>query len=67
MAKDCGDIPMVRLGNKIHVTKSGTECICGETYMYGTINRNGKSTNVIWRTADAITCEKCKEIYLCND
>jgi hypothetical protein len=63
MANDYGDIPMIKLGKEVHVTKSGTELLCGETYQYGTINRQGKSINIIWRNEDAITCEKCKMLY----
>lgn len=64
MAKDYGDIPTVLIGSERHITKSGTECLCGIGWQYGTINRNGKSRNIAWRTPETVTCEKCKEIYL---
>lgn len=59
-----GDMPCVNLSGIIHITKSATECLCGDTWKYGVINRAGKSKNIIWRDLDRVNCEKCKEIYL---
>lgn len=60
MAKYYGDIPCVKIGNLIHITVSGTLCLCGQNYSYGKYtNRN----NIIWREIDAVTCSKCKEKY----
>jgi hypothetical protein len=65
MAKDYGDIPCVNLDGQIHITKSGTKCICGRGWKCGFWNpdRPELKYNIIWREFDAVTCEKCKELY----
>jgi len=63
MAKDYGDIPTVELTGVRHVTISGTKCLCGLDYAYGTIDREGHSCNIAWRNLESISCEKCKELY----
>ena len=59
-----GDIPCVNLSGIIHITKSSTECLCGDSWKYGVVSRAGKSKNIIWRNLDRVSCERCKEIYL---
>lgn len=65
MAKYYGDIPCVKLDEIIHITKSGTECLCGLKWQYGYINKDRpqKKQNIIWREIDAVTCNECKEIF----
>lgn len=63
MAKNYGDIPTCTLGKIKHITKSASECLCGAKWSYGTINRQGKSFNITFRSLESVTCEKCKEIY----
>lgn len=65
MAKYYGDIPCVKLDGIIHITKSGTECLCGTKwlYSYSDENRPEKKHNIIWRELDVVTCNKCKEMY----
>lgn len=64
MAKQYGDIPCVKIDGEIHITKSGTSCLCGRFYKYATVSRNdGHSVNIIWREMEAVTCRKCKELY----
>lgn len=63
MAKDYGDLPTVKLGGTRHITKSATECLCGARWLYGTVNRSGKSDNIAWRTLESVDCQTCKKIY----
>ena len=48
MAKYYGDIPCVKLNGIVHITKCATECLCGQKWS--------------WRSLNAVTCEKCKEL-----
>lgn len=65
MAKYYGDIPCTKLNGVIHITKSGTECLCDKKWTYGRpSNRESlHSNNIIWRELDAVTCSACKEIF----
>lgn len=63
MAKNYGDIPCIRLNETIHITKSGTKCLCGISYKYAKPNRENKSCNIIWRELEVVNCEKCKKLY----
>ncbi|RGM75614.1 hypothetical protein [Agathobacter rectalis] len=65
MAKYYGDIPCVKINNKIHITINATTCLCGKSYIYGKpVNRNDlSSSNIIWRELDAVSCEICKKKY----
>ena len=40
MAKYYGDIPCVKLDGVIHITKNGTECLCGAKWQYGYVNKD---------------------------
>lgn len=62
MAKDYGDIPCIKLGNEIHITVSGTKCLCGRSYQYSKPSRENKCENIIWRELEVVTCEKCKKL-----
>jgi hypothetical protein len=66
MAKYYGDIPCTKLNGIIHITKSGTECLCGVKWQYGYINKDRpqEKPNIIWRELDAVTCNKCKAIFI---
>lgn len=68
MAKYYGDIPCVNICGTIHVTQSGTQCLCGADWKCGFINKDRPNTrqNIIWREFKAITCDKCKDIYELN-
>lgn len=66
MAKYYGYIPCVKLDDKIHITISGTKCLCGVCYAYSKPDRQGKSTNIIWRELETVTCGECKEAYQQN-
>lgn len=67
MAKLYGDLPCVNIDNEIHITISGTSCLCGKTYKYGTVSRtDAKSHNIIWREVESVTCVVCKELYSSN-
>lgn len=65
MAKYYGDIPCCKLDEIIHITKSGTECLCGAKWQYGYVNKDRpqEKHNIIWRELDVVTCDKCKEIF----
>lgn len=65
MAKDYSDIPCVKLGNIIHITKSGSQCICGTEWKCGFWNtdRPEAKQNIIWRSLNAVICSECKKIY----
>ena len=65
MAKYYGDIPCVKIGNLIHITVSGTLCLCGKRYSYGkpTSRDNLSSSNIIWRELEAVSCNICKKKY----
>lgn len=65
MAKHYEDLPCIKIANLIHITISGTQCLCGQKYAYGKYtNRNSNhSNNIIWRNLNAVTCLKCKEKY----
>jgi hypothetical protein len=64
MIDNYGDIPCIEISSIKHITKSGTECLCGQKYQYGMISRDGKARNIIWRNINSVTCQKCKELYL---
>jgi hypothetical protein len=66
MAKYYGDIPCTKLNGIIHIIKSGTECLCGGKWQYGYINKDRpqEKPNIIWRELDAVTCNKCKAIFI---
>lgn len=67
MSKHYGDIPCVNLNGTIHITVSGTKCLCGAEYAYGRPNRTEKKcVNIIWRTLEAVSCTKCKELYIAS-
>lgn len=63
MAKHYGDIPCVNITSTIHITKSATECLCGASWKYGVVYRNGTSNNIIWRSLEGVSCTKCKDLY----
>lgn len=64
MAKHYGDIPCVKIAEAIHITTSGTTCLCGTKYKYATLGRNGESsTNIIWRELESVSCQKCKNLF----
>lgn len=68
MAKNYGDLALMKdEGGIKHITVSGIECLCGCKWRYGVINRNGKSQNIIYRSIDDVTCDKCKELYYRQD
>ena len=64
MSKYYGDIPCVKLNGIVHITKCATECLCGQKWSYSrSSNREDfKTENIIWRSLNAVTCEKCKEL-----
>jgi hypothetical protein len=66
MVKNYGDLPLVKLNEIRHITISGSECLCGCKWKCGVRDRDGKVQNIIHRNLDAVTCERCKEIYLSN-
>ena len=63
MAKYYGDIACTKINNKIHITISGTKCLCGKEWKYGKpSNRDTLETsNIIRRDLEAVTCERCIE------
>lgn len=61
MATHYGDIPCVRLNGIVHITVSGTKCLCGASYRYSHPDRMGNAGNIIWRDIEAVTCEKCRQ------
>jgi hypothetical protein len=61
MSKNNGDLPCVRLGERVHITVNASKCLCGARYEYGVITRAGISTNIIYRNINAVTCEACKK------
>lgn len=64
MSNYYGDIPCVKLNGIVHITKCATECLCGQKWSYSRpSNREDfKTENIIWRSLNAVTCEKCKEL-----
>lgn len=61
MSKHYGDFPCVNLNGKIHITVSGTQCLCGREWAYGRPSRSEKKcVNIIWRTINAVTCDECR-------
>jgi len=62
MARFYGDIPCVNLNGVIHITVSGTKCLCGQSYKYSKPDREGDNVNIIWREIEVVTCEKCRKI-----
>lgn len=69
MAKYYGDLPCVRIGNIIHITENAFRCVCGQSWSYGKPTNREKlcSSNIIWRTIDAVNCEKCRQVYTKGD
>lgn len=65
MAKYYGDIPCVKIGDKIHITANATSCLCEKKYTYGKpTNRNDlSSSNIIWRELEAVSCDVCRKKY----
>lgn len=65
MAKYYGDIPCVRINNMVHITQNAISCLCGKEWSYGKpANRDSmQSNNIIWREIDAVTCDKCREVF----
>ena len=66
MATYYGDIPCVKLGKTIHITKSAKECLCGQPWSYAVPyydKPNMRRTNLIWREIEAVSCKQCKEQY----
>lgn len=64
MAKNYGDIPCHKdNSNVMHITVSGTKCLCGKPWDYGIIGRNGKANNIVFRNIDGVTCINCKKIF----
>lgn len=67
MSKHYGDLPCVNLNGTIHITVSGTKCLCGGTYTYGRPTRaEKKCVNIIWRKPEAVTCVTCKGLYMAS-
>ena len=65
MSKHYGDLPCVNLNGTIHITISGTKLVCGKEWAYGRPSRSEKRCiNIIWRKPEAVTCVKCKELYM---
>lgn len=66
MAKLYGEIPCVKINGIQHITISGTECLCGQSYTYGRpINRHDMTcNNLIWRELESVTCETCRDKYI---
>lgn len=63
MSKYYGNLPCVKLNGVIHITVSGTQCLCGGTYTYGRPSRSEKKcVNIIWRTFDVVTCDMCRTL-----
>lgn len=60
MARYLGDIPCVKIGGYVHITVSGSECLCGCKWNYADPFVD-KKTNLIWRTIEAVTCPDCIE------
>jgi hypothetical protein len=59
-----GGIPCYKDGlNITHITISGTKCLCGKTWSYGTIDRTGHSNNILYRNINSVDCQKCKELF----
>ena len=70
MAKLYGDIPCVNLCGDIHITVNSKECLCGNSWSYEApfLDKPGvKRTNIIWRSIEAVSCSKCKCLYLRNN
>lgn len=65
MAKYYGDIPCVKIDGIIHITTSGTECLCGCKWRYGYVNKDRPEGrhNIIWRELDIVSCNKCREMF----
>ena len=66
MAKNYGDIACTKINNKIHITISGTKCLCGKEWTYGKpSNRDTlEMNNIIWRDIEAVTCDRCIESWV---
>lgn len=68
MAKMYGDIPCVNISGVIHITVNSKECLCGHAWSYEApflYAREGtKRTNIIWRRLEAVTCRRCKELFV---
>lgn len=69
MPRNNGDLPLMKEknGNRLHITISGAECLCGYKWRYGTIDRAGKAQNILFRKIEDVTCKKCKELYEQNN
>lgn len=65
MAKYYGDLPCVRIENVIHITENAFRCVCGQSWSYGrpTDREILHNSNIVWRTMDTVTCEKCRQVY----
>ena len=65
MAKFYGDIPCAKLDKIVHITKSGTECLCGCKWQYGYVNKDRpqEKHNIIQIELDVVTCDRCREIF----
>lgn len=62
MAKHFGDLPCAKINGVIHITVSGSDCLCGQGWNYADPFAD-KSTNLIWRTIEGVTCPVCKELW----
>lgn len=58
MARYFGDFPCAKIGGCVHITVSGSKCLCGREWNYDDSFAD-KKTNLIWRTIDAVTCPEC--------
>lgn len=56
------EYPCVRIDGMLHITTSGANCLCGQSYQY--IQKGKKTTPLLWRTIGEIDCRKCKELVL---
>ena len=58
------DYPCVKIKGVYHVTINAKECLCGETYRYGSVNMHNKiivTNNLLWKEIDEITCPVCRQ------
>lgn len=69
MAKYYGDIACTKINNKVHITVSGTKCLCGKEWTYGKPNNRDtlETSNIIWRDLDGVTCDRCKERWVSDN
>jgi hypothetical protein len=65
MIKGYGKIECVKIDGKLHVIGEEINTLCGER-IYFVRNYYGRKDYMLRRNEEAITCEKCKELYKNN-